>query len=309
MNNLYGTVRPAIITDVDKYVDIYYNYKPSRSTTDDIYTDYTKISSPSSILSSVTLDDDSRLIDSEDTLSGAFNLSLPVSIFGKVGYYTIYIRPREYSLQITDIGALGAYPDIRGIVLSTANLDYGIFGNDDLVGWRIEYFDGTTLKKQAYTRIVTSNNYCEVMTQNLTGSSSSSKAYRYVDSSSLTFLTVTPTTSPSFKTSSLPFIGAPDQTISISNTFFDPVCLEVEICEHDIESLWTSLNGDTIRSLDSGLVTVYNDSKGDGTEREIHTQHEFSTIKDSYNHNDLYEVKQQRKDNIEFVDSSVLDED
>lgn len=67
------------------------------------------------------------------------------------------------------------------------------------------------------------------------------------------------------------------------------MCLEIEMVAHDIESIWTTLNGNTIRSLDNGIVTVYND-KG-----EIFTQHEFYTLKDNYNHTDKYEVKKIEK--------------
>ncbi|MCD8208169.1 MAG: hypothetical protein LUD72_09565 [Bacteroidales bacterium] len=313
MNSIYGIVRPATI-DVSKHVDIFYNYRPTRSTTDEAYSNFTKADDPASMLSCGTVDTNDAIVDNDTRLPGMFNLSLPVSIFGNVGYYTLLIKPREYSFTITDVGALGAYPDVRGIVLNANDApdeDANFFANDNLIGYRIDYFStgSTQLERQLYTRIITSNGKCEVMTQNLTSSNMSSTAYRYNDSGSLSFLTVTPSTSPSFKASAIPYIGTPGETITISNTLFDPLCVEVEICEHDVESLWTSLNGDTIRSLDNGLVTVFNPSKGEGTEREIHTQHEYSTVKDSYNKRDVMEVKQLRTDNITFIDSSILDED
>lgn len=88
------------------------------------------------------------------------------------------------------------------------------------------------------------------------------------------------------------------QKIIISNTKFDPVSIEIEMVEHDVESLWTSMNGNTIRSLDNGLVTVYNKNN------EVFTQHEYYTLKDNYTTNDKYEVKKDRDGNISYNDDA-----
>lgn len=73
-----------------------------------------------------------------------FNLSLPASIFGRIGIYTIYIRPKEIEATINDVGALAAYPDIRGIVVNLNDVDDNnrlLFSSDNLTGYRVEYFD------------------------------------------------------------------------------------------------------------------------------------------------------------------------
>ena len=100
----------------------------------------------------------------------------------------------------------------------------------------------------------------------------------------MVFLTLSPSTSPSFKASSKPYIGTPNQTIIISNTKFDPVCLRIEICENDFDTIATSIDGNQIRSLDNGLLTTYND------DMEIFKQFEFYTVKDNYNKNAKFEV-------------------
>ena len=90
-----------------------------------------------------------------------------------------------------------------------------------------------------------------------------------------------------------PYIGVPNQQIIISNTKFDPVCVRIEICENDFDTIATSIDGNQIRSLDNGLLTTYN------SDYEIYKQWEFYTLKDNYNKNAKYEVKAQRTDNID----------
>ena len=84
-----------------------------------------------------------------------------------------------------------------------------------------------------------------------------------------------------------------NQQIIISNTKFDPVCIRIEICENDFDTLATSIDGNQIRALDNGLLTTYN------KDYEIYKQWEFYTLKDNYNRNVKYEVKKQRTDNID----------
>ena len=290
MNNTYGIVRPSTL-DVSKDVEIWYNYRPNRNTEGS--GNFEKIDDVSSIL-------EASKIDRKQVLNGMFNLSLPASIFGRIGIYTIYIRPKEIEATINDVGALAAYPDIRGIVVNLNDVDDNnrlLFSSDNLTGYRVEYFDDKN-QRQDYYRLITSSNLCEPISQNLTSSNMNSNVYRYNESGSLSFITLTPSTSPGFKPNANPYIGSPSQKIVITNTKFDPVCLEIEMVAHDIESIWTTLNGNTIRSLDNGIVTVYND-KG-----EIFTQHEFYTLKDNYNHTDKYEVKKDREGNISYNDDS-----
>ena len=225
-----------------------------------------------------------------------------MNIFGRKGFYTVFIRPKEIYCTITDVGALGAYPDVRGIILDMNNIDNdrAMFGNDNLVGYRIEYLD-TNLERQDYYRLITSNNFAEPITQNLTSSNTNSNAYRFNESGSLVFLTLSPSTGPSFKASSKPYIGTPNQTIIISNTKFDPVCLRIEICENDFDTIATSIDGNQVRALDTGLLTTYND------DMEIFKQFEFYTLKDNYNKNAKFEVKKRRTDNIDnSVDSTQI---
>lgn len=295
MNNTYGIVRPSTL-NIENDVEIWYNFKPNRYTNDSQYSTFTKVDDVTSMLDSSKIDDDTNTV-----LNGMFNLSLPVSIFGNTGIYTVYIKPKEIECEIKDVGALAAYSDVRGIVLDTQIItdQTALFQSDNLVGYRIEYLDTSgNGERQDMYRIVTSCNRCEPISQNLTSANSNANGYRYNESGTLCFITVTPSLSPSFKPNATPYIGTPNQKIIISNTKFDPVSIEIEMVEHDVESLWTSMNGNTIRSLDNGLVTVYNKNN------EIFTQHEYYTLKDNYTTNDKYEVKKDRDGNISYNDDA-----
>lgn len=300
MNNTYGNVKSAVINPL-KDVEIFYHYRPTLNSEDTSYRDFHKIEDIASVFTTLNVseDDKNSLLRPfpDRILPGMYNLSLPVKIFGRKGFYTVFIRPREIYCTIKDVGALAAYPDISGIVLdmNDINEDRALFGNDNLTGYRIEYlqYEDNGLRRQDYYRLITSSNFAEPVSQNLTSANTNSNGYRFNESGTLSFITLTPSIGPSFKANAKPYIGSPNQQIIISNTKFDPVCLRIEICENDFDTLATSIDGNQIRALDNGLLTTYNQ------DYEIYKQWEFYTLKDNYNKNVRYEVKRQRIDNID----------
>ena len=311
MNNTYGTVKPSVINPATD-VEIWYRYTPSRSNTDASFNKFKKISNAevSEMFKKAEISDEvlNESLIKDNKLPGMYNLSLPASIFGFAGFYTVYIKPKELSCTIKDVGALAAYPDTRGIIIDMNEIessDRTLFRSDNLTGYRVEYFgstqNGNSFERQDYYRLITSSGLCEAVSQNLTSSNTNSAGYRYNESASLAFLSLSPHTSPSFRGSQKPFIGSPNQKIVITNTKFDPVCIEIEICKNDFDTLTTVLTGNQIRSLDNGILTTYNENG------EIFNQYEFYTIKDSYTRNDIYDVKKDRKGNIDFsVDYSNI---
>jgi hypothetical protein len=62
----------------------------------------------------------------------------------------------------------------------------------------------------------------------------------------------------SFKSNSLPYIGSVGSEVIIASTKSNPVCLEIEMVEHDVEDVTTMLEGSQIRNLDNGLITTFN---------------------------------------------------
>jgi hypothetical protein len=257
-NGTYGTKRPALIDKTD--VDIFYSYRPNRNTDDPGFSSFIKLSSD--IISSVDASDTNG--NSLGVLPGIYNLRLPLTEFSDPGIYTIYIRPKEIDAAILDVSYLAAYPDVRGIVFnitaiqnSNDSVDGSIFNNGELVGYRIEYLDDSGTRNGLY-RLITSSNRCEPVAQNLNDSVQNSIRYRFNDSSNLLFCTVTPSTAMSFKSSSTPYIGENGQKVKLVNTKFNPVMMEIELVEHDSETIATMLEGDQIRNLDAGLITTFN---------------------------------------------------
>jgi hypothetical protein len=232
-----------------------------------------------------------------EILGGLYNLRLPSNIFNQLGIYTLYIRPAEIRTRITDCGVLAALPNIKGIVIDISNVPVSFrdkFVNQGLIGYRVEYLQTSGAKIPNFFRIVTSSFYCEPVVQNTTNTSTSTVRYQYVNGvTNLIFCTLSPSSSPSNKPNATPFIGQPDQEIIISNTFFNPVTMEIEMVEHDISTLAISLFGNQTKSLNDGIYTLYD------TQNNIYKQYNLFEIRDQYNEL-LYEVKQDRGDNIDF---------
>lgn len=291
-NNTYGIVRAALIDPSD--VEIFYCYRPTRNSEDESFKKWRKLDDVTSVFSNGELETST---EADIRLPGMYNLNLPVSIFGRKGFYTIYIRPKEFTCTIKDVGALESYPEIRGIVVDMNDVseNRSLFTNDNLVGYRVEYynFQGDGLMRQQYYRLVTSNNLCEPVSQNVITSNTSSNGYRFNAGGTLCFITLTPSTAPSFKPNATPYIGVPNQKIVFINTKFDPVALEVNIVENDMDTLSYGIYGETVRNLDNGRVSIYNPND------EIFKQFEFSTVKDNYTNRSIAELKQDVSDNVD----------
>ena len=168
--------------------------------------------------------------------------------------------------------------------------DQGKFTPQGLVGYRIEYIakDGSYQKVPNFYRLVTSSFYCVPVTANLSNSTDKAVRYQYTDSSSnFIFLTVTPSSSPSSRPNVVPFIGEPGQTIILTNTFFNPTTVEIEMVEHDASTLAHALYGDQTKAIAPGIYTIYDKDKN------IYKQYNLFEIKDQFNET-LYEVREER---------------
>ena len=292
----YGTVIPIHIANVDipNLVDISFTYHESRT--------YDSLSNgefkhlDSSVLTQARREMDDSSADVY--IEGMYNLQLPISEFNKKGFYTVYIKPKEIEAVITDVGNLTAFPNVRGIVLDTAQISNSSIRskartNNELVGYRIVYLDENG-RRQDYYRIITSSNKCEPVIQAPNSSSDKSYTYRYEDSSSLIFVTVSPSSAPTFKSNATPYIGKPTQKILLVNTLFEPIQIDIEMTTHDADTISYMLENSQLRDLDNGLVTTFND------ENEIYHQSEHFTLKDQYTGAPVYEVKENKKNSIDF---------
>lgn len=293
----YGIVRPADITPSD--AEVFYHFTPSRDSVGN--TTLTKLNSADVL---IPIDNPNKIQSSVtgfELFGGMYTLKLPAATFGVKGFYTIIIKPIEIRTKITDIGVLSAYPDIPGVVFDLASIPTDFlarFENNGLVGYRIEYLDTNSsapdAKIHSFFRVVTSNNRAEVVNQNLTNSNQKAIRYRFNDNSSLTFCTLSPASASNVKPNALPYIGQPNQNVIITNTFFNPIMIEVEMVQHDIETLAYGIFGNQTKSLEDGIYTIYNFNN------DIYKQYDLYEIKDRFTGTPLFEVREQRT-SIDFT--------
>ena len=223
----YGTVIPSRITSAD--IDIFYSYHETRTSDSVENSVFKKL--PSSILTEVLYDGGNEAID--NTLEGLYNLKLPLEYFNRKGFYTVYIKPKEIPAVIADVSSLTSFPDVRGIVIDSTDLNIDadfrkrIHDNNGLVGYRVIFINDNGTREDYY-RLVTSNNRCEPVIESSNESGNKSYTYRYNETSTLSFLTLTPSVAPSFKSNAAPFIGKPTQRVLFVNTLFEPVMLDME---------------------------------------------------------------------------------
>ena len=230
-------------------------------------------------------------LNGTEILGGMYNLKLLADDFTDIGIYTLHIRPKQIRTEITDCGILASLPSVRGLIIDLGNVnadDRNRFVPQGLVGYRVEYIDDNNRKVPNQYRLVTSSFYCEPITSNLSNSSQKAIRYRYTDSTTnLVFLTLTPSSAPSNRPNSIPNIGKPGQQIILTNTYFNPTTIEVEMVEHDASTLAHALYGNQSKALSSGIYTVY-----DG-DNNIYKQFNLYEVKDEFNET-LYEVREER---------------
>jgi hypothetical protein len=288
----YGTIRPSDVSPED--VQIIMNYTPSRDVTDNFI--LTELDAQT-LLKPYFNNTQTGGNAGVEVLGGLYNLTLPAEQFNALGIYTLYLRPAQIRTVITDCGVLSALPNVKGIIIDITNVPVQFqnkFVPQGLVGFRIEYLNVDGSKIPNFFRVVTSSFFCEPVVTNEINTTQKSIRYRYVDgSSNLIFLTLSPSSSPTNKPNATPFIGQPNQSIIISNTFFNPVTLEIDMVEYDISSLAIALYGNQTKSIDDGIYTIYD------AENNIYRQYNLYEIRDQFNAL-LYEVRQSRGNNIDF---------
>ena len=291
-NGLYGQTIPANITSRD--VEIWYTYSENHNT----------VSSESGIwkqLDSNILRQQTRDVSNgapDEFLEGMYKINLPASVFNKPGFYSVYIKPREIRATIVDVSALRDFPDVRGIVVNAEAVDgefRSLFNtNDGLVGYRVCYLDTSTGTRQDYVRLVTSNTKCEPVIKQARNSSDRSRMYVYNSSSTLTFITLTPSMTTSYSAANIvPYIGVKDQEVLFINTKFTPIHFDIHIVENDADTLTTLIKGDQVLNMENGLTTIFTDNG------EPFTQYRTVTIKDEYTGQPVKRQRVNMGDNID----------
>ena len=291
----YGIVRPADVSPAD--VEIFYHYTSGRTSTAPVT--LKKLVSED-ILTPIYHNSDTTTDSSaqnNEILGGLYNLKLESADFSDLGYYTLHLRPKQIRTAIMDCGVLASLPSVRGLVIDISSVpaaDRGKFSPQGLVGYRIEYINSSDNKTKLpnFYRMVTSSFYCTPIVSNLTNSTDKAIRYQYTDqTTNFLFLTITPSSSPASRPNVAPFIGEPGQKIIISNTFFNPTTIEVEMVEHDATTLAHALYGNQTKAITPGIYTIYDNNNN------IYKQYNLYEVKDEFNET-LYEVREER-DNID----------
>jgi hypothetical protein len=298
----YGIVRPADVSPAD--VEILFHFVTGRTSTSSVTLKKLKsedILTPVYHNSNTT--DDVNAPDVE-VLGGLYNLKLNASDFTDLGIYTLHIRPKQIRTTITDCGILASLPSVRGLVIDLSNVpstERSKFTPQGLVGYRIEYLNQVDNKKVPnFYRIVTSSFFCTPVVSNLTSTTQKSIRYQYSEqTTNLMFLTVTPSSAPSNKPNTVPFIGSPAQKIILTNTFFNPTTIEIEMVEHDASTLANALYGNQTKAVSSGIYTIYDNNNN------IYKQYNLFEVKDQFNET-LYEVRENRTDIDETLNFDTI---
>jgi hypothetical protein len=280
----YGSIRPSDVKLED--IDMFYNYIPNR------YTQSNEMFrlNPTEVMEYCYLPtDDDISTGGEDLLEGIYNLKLPTSVFNKIGLYTIYIKPKTVVNSIIDCGVLSALPTVKGIVLDINSLPENLRSNNALQGYRIEYIDTTTGDKiRNLIRYVVTSNKVSVTVENVGNTKQKAQRYRFDDSGTLLFLQLTPSSSSDVKPNITPFIGVLGQTITLTNTFFTPVVLEIDLVKNTIDTLSDFIVGEQIKDTQKGIITHYD------ANRNITNQYNVFDVKEDTTDVPLYEVREKR---------------
>ena len=274
-----GIIRPSTVDLGD--IEVLYSFSPDRITRPTSF----NLLTTTSILENRFVNDTSNQI-----LQGMYTLKLPSDIFNQVGYYTIMIRPKQIFATILDCGVLSQLPDQKGIILNTNDAALTELGEKlnpgGLCGFRIEYLnsDDGSLVSNLFTTVAYSNR-CEAISQPSNASTQKSVVYRFNDTGSLLFLSVTPSTSPSIKPNAFPYIGVAGQQIILSNSYFDPQVIDIELTEYDLKKIALLVNGERTLNVETGIENIYDEDKN------IVSQSTLYDIKDEFQ-NPLYKVKE-----------------
>lgn len=243
----YGAIKCA---DVDfNDIDILYAYSENRETLGE--TQFQPL------FNSVTNNEFRKMFGGD----GGYRLRLPASVFNKLGFYTILIRPKVFQTQIVDCSFVITNNDQelqiskKGIVIP--KLQFQSTGS--LIGYQVEYFDDNDNKIKNFHRIITSSDLVSVNPNNNT-TNASSTTYVLDPNGNQLFITLTPDEASLITNTISADLGKAGQKILLSNTFFDPVMIEVEMVDQDVKTLSYALYGNSSRDLGTGVYTIYDEN-------------------------------------------------
>jgi hypothetical protein len=270
----YGAVKLA---DADfNDVDVLYAYSSSRESLGDIQFQ--------PLYNSVTNDEFRKMLGGD----GGYKLRLPASIFNRLGFYMLLVRPKVFQTQIVDCSFVITNNDQeiqiskKGIVIPKLQFQ----NTGSLVGYQIEYFDDNGVKIKNFHRIITSSDLVSVNPNNNT-TNASSTTYVLDPNGNQLFLTLTPDEASLITSEISADLGKSGQQILLSNTFFDPVMIEVEMVDQSIKTLSYALYGQSTRDLETGVYSVFDE------EGNLYKQYNLLTRKKVFTDGNI-DIKEER---------------
>jgi hypothetical protein len=282
----YGSIRPSDVKVDD--ISIFYNYTASRETASNEMFSINALD----VLTPLALPADQQVSGQENLLEGLYNLKLPATIFNALGIYTLYIKPTTINSTIVDCGVLAALPTTKGILINSNLLPEGLRANNALQGYKVEYIniDGTKLRN--VVRYIVTSNKAVPISVNVGNTSQRAQRYTFDDTGNLLFIQLTPSSASDVKPNVTPFIGTAGQSILISNTFFSPLTVEIEMVQNTIDTIMNIVAGNQIKDVTNGILTYYDQNN------QILRQFNLYELKDDVTNVPLYEIKEER-DNID----------
>lgn len=191
---------------------------------------------------------------------GLYKLRLPANVFNRLGFYSVLIKPKSFEIDIIDCSFIAQTQDDdiqvskKGIVIPA--LQFRQSGS--LIGYQIEYFDDNGIKVKNLHRIITSSDLVSLAPSS-SNNNPSSTSYNLDPNGSFLFLTLTPDELSLISNQQKVDLGKAGQKILISNTFFDPEIIEIEMVDQTIKTLSYALYGNSTRDLETGVFSVFDE--------------------------------------------------
>lgn len=245
---IYGTKKLA---DVDyNDVDILYAYSPSRESVTD--------NQLRPLFSNITNSDFTKLFGAD----GAYKLKLPASIFKDLGFYVVLIKPKTFETNIIDCSFIvtesseNIQISRKGIVIPKLQFQ----GTGSLIGYQIEYFDDNGIKIKNFHKIITGSDPVSPAQNTSQSVQGSTVSYTLNNNGSSLFLTLTPDEISLISNTARADLGKAGQKILISNTYFDPIMLEIEMVDQTVKTLSYGIFGNSTRDMETGLFSIFDEN-------------------------------------------------
>jgi len=271
---IYGTKKLA---DVDfNDVDVLYSYSPNRESVTD--------NQLKPMFPNISSGDFIKMFGAD----GAYKLKLPASIFNQLGFYVVLIKPKTFETHIVDCSYIitETNEDIqisrKGIVIPKLQFQ----GTGSLIGYQIEYFDDNGVKIKNFHKIVTGSDPV-TPAQTSPPTQGSTTGYVLNNNGASLFLTLTPDEVSLISNLAKADIGKSGQKILISNTFFDPIMIEVEMVDQTIKTLSYGIFGNSTRDMETGIYSIFDN------QNNLYKQYNLVTRKKTFSNGEI-QYKQER---------------